>query len=190
MADVPANYQGGSDLWGYDYVDGPQLSAKWSPFGSSAHEYVWQEDAACGGVDLEESFMSESSDPEFEGVGRRDIRSALVAVNLPRYQEFKANYCDGCPVLEQCLENSQVSDKFWSVRGGEMPGILREQMGDSKKIYIPPFDMTEYKEWTCSVHGRKNLKYKTRVRKSGEEYRAPFCGVCSENSRARSKRDR
>lgn len=183
MADVPSNYLGTGDLWGYTYDEVMEVRAKWTPFGESAHEYVWQDDAACEGVDPDESFMDEASDEQYLHIGKKVRRQALVAVNLPRYEKFKSNYCDTCPVMETCAREAQDSDKFWSVRGGEMPGILQLQMTPGSKIYSPAFDRSDYFEWSCPQHGREFLGWKNRKNAKGEEYRAEICVRCNTESK-------
>lgn len=183
MADVASNYLGSGDLWGYDYDGFAMQSTKWTPFGESAHEHVWQDDAACEGVDPDESFMDESSDDDYAGIGKNKIRQALVAVNLPRYEKFKSDYCDTCPVMETCAREAQASDKFWSVRGGEMPGILQLQMTVGSRIRPPAFDRSDYYEWSCAKHGREFLGWKERKNAKGEEYRAEICVRCNTESR-------
>ncbi len=179
MADVPSNYLGTGDLWGYTYDEVMEVRAKWTPFGESSHEYMWQDDAACEGVDPAESFMDEAGDEQYDGMSTRTIRPKLVAVNLPRYEKFKSTYCDNCPVLERCASEAQSSDKYWSVRGGEMPTLLQLQMEKGSKIYAPAFDRSDYFEWSCPQHGREFLGWKDRKKADGTPYKAEICVRCN-----------
>ena len=74
---------------------------------------AWENEAKCSGMD--ESWFF------YEG--------QTEAVKLYKGQ----NLCHSCPVKRQCLEAASVVDLYWSVRGGKLPGALK----DGGKTTIP-----------------------------------------------------
>lgn len=68
---------------------------------------VWQDDAACGSLDPELFSIDERPSKQRD----LEVQQALAA-------------CNGCPVRAACLETSNEMDRYFTVRGGQVPGIV------------------------------------------------------------------
>lgn len=135
--------------------------------------YVWQDDAACVGIDPEEFQYLQTTDPGYESkiyitkwgkkkpLGERDTNRAKL--------EKSALVCAGCPVRQKCLDEANSSDLFWTLRGGRLPGVL-----EIKTRFAPAFDVKNYIEWGCKIHGRKYMSYRDNKGK-----RRPYCTDCA-----------
>lgn len=133
-------------------------------FGMS-REYVWVDDAACGGVDPEIFQMGMPDDPGFEGLNFMQTRK----INLERLAKAR-EYCDTCPVRLKCVEEAEPGDLYWSVRGGLEPKRL------TRGARAPIYDITPWVEAICKHHGvqymRNRVGFKTNA----------YCSMCESDS--------
>lgn len=176
MSDLSSSYVGNADPRIQPEYTGrlmDTLRSSWSPFGDSAHEYVWQDDALCDGMEeiFEVAFRGE---PLTAGLNNEEIDQ----LNLDNY-EFAKSICDGCPVRASCLSSADESDRYWTTRGGEMPTALSSKLEDGKRSKPPSFRYEDYKLWSCKKHDRKGVGLRTFRRKDGSSYVAPYCLACN-----------
>lgn len=157
---------------------------RYDPFRGSSREYVWTDDAACNGIDPEQFEVTQEWDPAAEG------RKALA---LRRYNEQKVadarKICESCPVRKTCLDKSEVSDRFWTVRGGLEPGYFTRPRSGAG-IMGPSFNMKPWEPpFECKIHGRENVATRSAKGKGGniegKVYTYEYCASC--NHRKRSK---
>lgn len=130
--------------WG----EGPRISElreHYDPFKGSGREYIWQDDAACGGIDPELFMVNRMGDPE---VAHIKASQALRAHNLDKLERAKS-VCEDCPVKRECLEDATSSDLHWSVRGGQTPTSLQGDKLRMSRGDIPISEASEYIEYTC-----------------------------------------
>lgn len=153
-----------------------QIESKYVP--NRSRDYIWQDDAACGGVDPEEFVYQQKDDPNYKPMsyltqwgkkkpaGERDANRMRL--------EKSALLCADCPVKQQCLDSANPSELFWSVRGGLLPGVLEKRIKQG-----PASDVKDYFPWECKLHGRTfmGLRYGGRGRVEGKKY--PYCTECT-----------
>lgn len=83
----------------------------------------WKDEAACRGLPTE---LFELGD-EF----RSDDQHELIAQGL--------KVCTGCPVRAACKTSSNEEDRYWTIRGGQPPEGLFEDLEVPKiKLYFMP----------------------------------------------------
>lgn len=144
---------------------------KYDPFGGSSREYVWTDGANCSGADPELFQVASQGDP-IAG-GRRN--QALAKFNRER-AELALAFCEGCPVKRTCLREATEADRYWSVRGGELP--VRLTGSRAQQAYVPTSENSEYEEpWSCKLHGVAFRKSHLR-RARGKEYTRVYCTEC------------
>jgi len=161
-AQVELEWTGSPDR---NYNDG----SRWDPTQGSPREFVWTDEAACAGEDPELFQVSQQGDPD---AGNRR-GPALTKFNLAKYQQARV-ICEGCPIRAACLENSQPSDRYWSVRGGELPGKLKAERGKG----VPGFDMSDWAEpRSCKIHGPAHMYVYDR-KGGGKQI---YCGACRQS---------
>lgn len=87
-------------------------------YGAGADE--WKHDAACIGLPTELFEYQQMQDfkkrPEFKRL--RQMNKDCHA--------FAATVCGGCPVRQKCLDTATLTDLYWTVRGGEAPGAMKD----------------------------------------------------------------
>ena len=98
-----------------------------------------------------------------------------VHFNLPRLKEAR-EVCSTCPVKGKCLESATPSDRFWTVRGGELPKLARTNV---KKNNFPSAKTDPYMPDLCQ-RGHSNW-----LRRA--DGTAWYCGDC--NNRNKQKGD-
>lgn len=139
---------------------------KYDPSRGSGREYVWTDDAQCSDVDPELFQVAVQGDPEVAGMNNPQIK----AYNLAKMEKART-VCDGCPVLQTCLAEAEPSDRFWSVRGGELPTKLTNKRGVNRP---PTWDMSGYDvPWSCPNHG---TEFKRDYQRG--EGRQVYCDAC------------
>lgn len=147
---------------GYNFKDG----SRWDPSTGSGREYVWTDDAACKGSDPEMFQLSQDGDADVVGMTRPQVREHNWA-KLQSAQEI----CSDCSVRAVCLENATQMDRFWSVRGGELPSKLTEKLGVNQ---APTWIMKGYQEsWSCKLHG---TEFKREYQRG--EGKQVYCDAC------------
>lgn len=159
-----------------EWIGGPTRNFKdgsrWDPSKGSPREYVWVDDANCAGTDPEAFQVAERGDPEAgDLIGRR-----LLEYNRDKL-EYAAQVCVNCPVRQTCLDESTAVDRYWSVRGGELP--LRVAGEEKRRNQVPTWDNKEYEPaWHCPDHGTLYKRSYRRKDKKGREYTQVYCQEC------------
>lgn len=168
---------GSGDLWGFDVspIDHARPNSFWDPFPSSAHKYVWQDDAACNGVDPELFEVANEGEPAALGYPARS--KALLQLNMDRHEQAKS-ICEGCPVRATCLSSADPSDLYWTTRGGQLPAFLKPREKNQNGKKGPAFKFDDYNLWSCRKHDRKAVGVRDRTKLNGEAYQAPYCKIC------------
>lgn len=135
------------------------VDRKYTP--SKGREYIWQDEAACEGSDLNDFMYVQRDEPGYRALpyitkwGKTKVRDERTTNKIKL--EASAKTCQSCPVSRQCLDTASKSDLFWSLRGGRLPGVLTERM-----IKAPASDVSDYFDWECKTHGRKWLSKRWR----------------------------
>ena len=79
--------------------------------------------------------------------------------NLSRMTEA-AESCWDCPLMIQCGEEATELDKFWTVRGGELPTLLKEGVAKGNapsaeiRPYLPDVCARGHSAWLPRPDGR------------------------------------
>lgn len=142
---------------------------------SARSQYIWQDDAACGGIDPDLFTIVLYGEESVKDLTAKEV----TELNWSQVTFMKEEYCDGCPVAASCLSSADPSDRYWTIRGGQPPTRLIElQEAPKKKLRAPLFRFDDYKLWECKTHSRKYLKTRQRKNAAGEFYSAPFCSKC------------
>lgn len=146
--------------------------SRWDPSVGSPREYVWTDDASCAGTDPESFTVASPGDPDAGDL----VGIKLAQFNLERL-EYAAQICESCPVKQTCLDESTAADRYWSVRGGELPVKVA---GDRKaKANVPSWDNSDYEPlWSCAEHGTIYKRSYQRKDKKGREYTQVYCQQC------------
>lgn len=160
------------------WTEGPRVSplrSYYDPFKSPGREYIWQDDAACGGIDTETFMVNRLGDPEVSHIKSTQV---LRQHNSDKIERAKA-LCSDCPVVQQCLDSASSADRHWSVRGGETPGALstgklRMSHGD-----IPNADTNEYIEYRCRRGRHLGSSYRGEKRDSKTGNIVTYCLGCA-----------
>jgi len=158
-----------------EWIGGPYRNFKdgsrWDPTKGSPREYVWTDDASCAGLDPDSFTVASPGDPD---------AGELVGIKLAEFNREKLEYatqvCANCPVKQTCLDESTPVDRFWSVRGGELP--VKVAGSRRAKNSPPTWDNKDYEEsWHCAEHG--TLYKRTYQRKvQGREFTQVYCQEC------------
>lgn len=93
------------------------------------------------------------------------------------YQQ-RANLCWDCPVMLQCLESATDEDKWWTIRGGELPGVMAQQ----KTVF--PFPVRETSTGVLIRTCRNGHPYDTTPRYT--DARGSHCGACRDEKTKRT----
>jgi len=81
----------------------------------------WRHLAACKGMPTEDFMCLRIGDKGTKRFGKNTYR--LRKFNLERLEKAQG-ICEGCPVKDLCLRDSNLADRHWSVRGGVLPKAL------------------------------------------------------------------
>ena len=92
--------------------------------------YVWQDDAACSGADVNLFAMLDPDEPALEGLSPTE----LDEVQAERFDDAQS-YCDRCPVRGDCLKSATSADRKYTIRGGQLP-----------KSYEPPKNKPKFRK--------------------------------------------
>lgn len=102
----------------------------------------WRDKAICVTRDPEDFTYVESGNG---GMGE-------LKQNKDRLLEA-ADFCLDCPVMFECLDSATLNERFWTVRGGELPTIMNA--GVRKRDY-PNAEIREYLPDVC---GRGHMNW-------------------------------
>lgn len=160
--------------------DGPEVPALrggYDPFSSPGRDYIWQDDANCQRADPELFMVNRMGDPE---VAHIKSTQALRRYNESKIERAK-EYCNDCPVMQECLDNSTPADLHWSVRAGLTPASVVGKRMKTSRGEIPSSDTTEYLEFICRSGRHRGDHH--RGYKNGEEGAVQYCRSCEKASR-------
>lgn len=97
----------------------------------SEDEY-WESRANCGGAAYELFEYQDLDSPMTTGMDYRQ-RIAFNSMNFDRAIEL----CVECPVMLICGEKATDEEKYWTVRGGELPGRFHKEADKIGKLGRP-----------------------------------------------------
>lgn len=146
--------------------------SRWDPSKGSPREYVWTDDASCADADPEAFQVASPGDPEADGL----VGLKLAVFNRERL-EYAAQVCESCPVRQKCLDEATAGDRYWSVRGGELP--LKIAGTRQERAFVPTWNNRDYEPlWSCVEHGTLYKRSYQRKDKRGREYTQVYCQQC------------
>lgn len=146
--------------------------SRWDPSMGSPREYVWVDDANCANTDPEAFQVADYGDPIAGDLKGKE----LLEFNRERL-EYAARVCVDCPVKQTCLDESTAVDRYWSIRGGELPFKIAGEVKRRKSV--PTWDNKDYEPaWHCPEHGTLFKRSYQRKDKKGREYTQVYCQEC------------
>lgn len=144
----------------------------------------WTADASCVGIPIERFTVSKMGDPE---VSHLNSTQTVRAYNLKKIDEA-VKICNSCPVWMECIESSNSSDLFWTVRGGLTPAYY-ETSGKSGPKRAPNAETQDYLEYRCKSGRHVGDLYrgtKESWRKDGSV--VEYCIECDHESGLKQRR--
>ena len=153
----------------------------------------WEEEASCRDLDGDLFAISQLEDRD---VGHLDLTGLDKWAKLSKFNKVKLTkaqkVCSLCPVRAECLESAELADKYWTVRGGELPKMYINQKVNRKRGAIPSARSERYLEYSCSNGGHAGDRHKGyRMTESrGKKYKTAYCITCDGEKQARYKANR
>ena len=105
----------------------------------------------------------------FEVVRRGDPEVAHIGddtIKIRKHNKAKIlaaiEVCNGCPVWAACLEDALPSDRFWTVRGGEVPKYYPKGLDGPSRANrgnIPSFPAEDFTEYRCKSGTHQGAEY-------------------------------
>jgi hypothetical protein len=86
----------------------------------------WQDQAACSGLPLDWFAVP---DGIYSGSGIRDVVDML---------NYGQKICATCPVQLACLQQADREELMWTLRGGQMPGAIKQTLQRRCKGSLSP----------------------------------------------------